>query len=54
MLKSREILNIKEMLAYIPLGISMFIKGKLALVPDTIKGTAQIKRIFGSAEKGNR
>ncbi len=53
MLKSKEIFNLKEMLAYIPLGLSMFIKGKLALIPDKIKGAGNIRQIFGAAGKGN-
>ena len=53
MLKSGEIFNLKEMLAYIPLGISMFLKGKLAMLPDKIKGVAEVKRLFGQAEKEN-
>lgn len=53
MIKSREVFNLKEMLAYIPLGINMFLKGKLALLPDKIKGAAEIKRVFGSAGKEN-
>ncbi len=54
MLKSREIFNLKEMLAYIPIGINMVLKGKLAFIPDKIKGAADMKRVFGSAGKENR
>ncbi len=51
MLKSGEIFNLKEMLAYIPLGIKMFLKGKLAILPDKIKGVADVKRLFRLAGK---
>jgi heterodisulfide reductase subunit C2 len=53
MLKSREIFNLKEMLAYIPIGFGMFLKGKLAFLPDKIKATADMKRIFGTSGKEN-
>ena len=53
MLKSGEIFNLKEMLAYIPLGINMFLKGKMALLPEKIKGVANVKRVFRSAGKEN-
>jgi heterodisulfide reductase subunit C len=53
MLKSREIFNLKEMLAYIPIGLNMVLKGKLAFIPDKIKGAADVKRLFGSAGKEN-
>ena len=53
MLKSGEVFNLKEMLAYIPLGINMFLKGKLAMLPDKIKGAADVKRLFRAAEKEN-
>jgi len=53
MVKSGEIFNLKEMLAYIPLGIKMFLKGKLAILPDKIKGAADVKRLFRLVEKEN-
>jgi heterodisulfide reductase subunit C2 len=53
MLKSREIFNLKEMLAYIPIGLGMFLKGKLVFIPDRIKGTVDIKRIFSTSGKRN-
>jgi heterodisulfide reductase subunit C len=46
MIKSREIFNLKEMLAYIPLGLNMFLKGKIAILPDRIKGAAEVRRAF--------
>lgn len=33
------------------LGIKMFLKGKLALIPKIIKGRGEIKRIFGKARR---
>jgi heterodisulfide reductase subunit C len=53
MIKSGEIFNLKEMLAYIPLGIKMFLKGKLAILPDKIKGAADVRQLFRLAEKDN-
>jgi len=34
----------------IPLGIKMFLKGKLALVPTKIKGIAEVRRLFRRVE----
>ena len=33
------------------LGLSMFLKGKLKLVPHSIKGTSEIKEIFSGKGK---
>ncbi len=52
-IKSGDILDLKAMLANIPLGIKIFFKGKLAIFPEKIRGAAEVKRLFKQAEKEN-
>ena len=54
MIKSGEIFKLKDVFAYMILGVKMFLKGKIAILPDKIKGTAEVKRLFGQGEKEAR
>jgi len=51
MLKSGDIFKFKMLLADMILGAKMFLKGRLAILPDRIKGVGEIKRIFQLTEK---
>ena len=51
MVKSGDLFKIKELPSLIKLGINMFTRGKLAILPPHIKGQANIKRIFELSEK---
>ena len=53
-LKSGDIFKFKKLFKDAILGAKMFLKGKLAILPDKIKGKADIKRVFQLAEKENR
>ena len=51
MIKSGDIFKIKELPGLARLGIKMFSRGKLAIIPPRIKGKAAIKRIFELSKK---
>jgi len=51
MVKSGDILKIKQLPGLIKLGINMLIRGKLAFIPPRIKGKDEIKRIFAESKK---
>lgn len=53
MLISRDIFKLNELPSNIKMGLNMFTRGKLAILPAKIKGTANIKRIFQQTEKKN-
>lgn len=53
MLTSGDIFKFKKLFKDMILGAKMFLKGKLAILPDKIKGVAEVKRIFQLTEKGN-
>jgi len=53
MLISRDIFKVNELPDNIKMGLNMFTRGKLAILPDKIKGMANIKRIFQQTEKKN-
>ncbi len=38
-------------IGYAPMGLGLFMKGKLSILPHKIKGTNEIKRIFEEVEK---
>lgn len=48
MLKTK---GVKGLIDYTPMGLELFKKGKLSLLPHKIKGKDQIKRIFEEVEK---
>ena len=50
MLSSGDIFNIKDLLDNMILGAKMFLKGRLAILPDRIKGVGEVKRIFQLTE----
>jgi hypothetical protein len=51
MIKSGDIFKIKELPGLMQLGVKMFSRGKLAIIPPRIKGKAAIKRIFELSKK---
>jgi len=51
MLASGDIFKLKELLANMVLGAKMFVRRKLAILPDRIKGRGEVKRIFQLTEK---
>ena len=51
MVKSGDILKLKKMFKDIKLGVKMFSRGKMAIIPPRIKGKAEIKRIFELSKK---
>jgi len=53
MLISRDIFKLSEIPSNIKLGANMFTRGKLAILPDRIKGIANVKRIFQQTERKN-
>jgi heterodisulfide reductase subunit C len=56
-LVTRVLINLKDIrkiLAFLPLGIRMFRKGKLALLPSRIKHRKVIRQIFDRAGKAHR
>jgi heterodisulfide reductase subunit C len=53
-LTSGDIFKFKKLLKDMVLGAKMFMKGKLAILPDKIKGAGEIKRIFQLTEPENR
>ena len=54
MLASGDIFKLKKLSKDAVLGAKMFLRGKLAILPDRIKGAAEVKRIFQLTEKENR
>ncbi len=46
MLMSGDLFDFKNLLGNMTLGIKMFLRGKLAILPAKIKGAAEVKRIF--------
>jgi hypothetical protein len=53
MLISRDIFKLNELPSNMKMGINMFSRGKLGIMPAKIKGRANIKRIFQQTEKKN-
>jgi heterodisulfide reductase subunit C len=53
MLTSRDIFKLNELPGNMKMGFNMFSRGKLAIMPDKIKGMANIKRIFQQTESKN-
>ena len=53
MISSGDLFKISDLPQNIKLGANMFLKGKLAILPDKIKGVANIKRIFQQTERKN-
>jgi len=51
MLSSGDIFKFKKLPKDMVLGAKMFLKGRLAILPDRIKGVAEVKRIFQLTEK---
>jgi heterodisulfide reductase subunit C len=51
MLMSGDLFKLKELPANMMLGIKMFLRNKLPILPDRIKGREEIKRIFQMTEK---
>ena len=52
-LTSGDILKLKKLSKDALMGARMFAKGKLVLLPNKIKGMAQVRRIFQETEKKN-
>ena len=50
-LKSGDIFKFKKLLKDMVLGANMFLRGKLAILPDKIKGVAEVRRIFQLTER---
>ncbi len=50
-LASGNIFKIKNLLKDAVLGAKMFVRGRLAILPDKIKGVAEVKRIFQLTER---
>jgi len=50
MLASGDIFKFKKLFKDMILGLKMFLKGKLAILPDKIKGIEEIRRIFKLTE----
>ena len=53
MITSGDLFKPSEIPGNIKLGANMFLRGKLAILPDKIKGSANIRRIFQQTEKKN-
>ncbi len=53
-LASGDIFKFKKLLKDMVLGAKMFLKGRLAILPDKIKGVAEVRRIFQLTEPENR
>jgi len=51
MLKSGDIFKFKKLFTDMILGAKMFLKRKLAILPDRIKGLGEVRRIFQLTEK---
>jgi len=52
MIRSGNIFKLKDLITRdAPLGVKMFMRGKLAILPPKVKGKAQIKRIFQLSSK---
>lgn len=51
MITSGDIFDLKGLLANMVLGAKMFLRRKLAILPDRIKGRGEVKRIFQLTEK---
>ena len=50
-LTSGDVLKFKKLAKDMVIGVKMFLKGKLAILPSRIKGANEIKRIFQETEK---
>jgi hypothetical protein len=50
MLTSGDIFKFKKLFKDMILGLKMFLKGKLVILPGKIKGVAEVKRIFQLTE----
>ena len=50
-LKSGDLFKFKKLFKDMILGAKMFLKGKLAILPDKIKGVEQVRHIFQLTEK---
>jgi hypothetical protein len=46
MLTSGDIFKFKKLFSDMILGLKMFLRGKLTILPGKIKGVAEVKRIF--------
>ena len=53
MLTSGDLFKPREIPSNIKLGTNMFLRGKLAILPDKIKGMSNIKHIFQQTERKN-
>jgi heterodisulfide reductase subunit C len=53
-LTSGDIFKFKKLFKDMILGLKMFVKGKLAILPSKIKGVDEVKRIFQLTEKENK
>jgi len=53
MLTSGDIFKLSELPNNVKMGFNMFTRGKLSILPDRIKGMANIKRIFQQTERKN-
>lgn len=51
MIKSGDLFKLNQLPSNIKLGLGMFTRGKLAIMPPRIKGKAEIKRIFELSKK---
>jgi heterodisulfide reductase subunit C2 len=51
MVKSGDIFKLKKMFKDMKLGVKMFSRGKMAIIPPRIKGKSAIKRIFELSKK---
>ena len=51
MIKSGDLFKLNLLPGNIKLGLNMFTRGKLAIIPPRIKGKAEIKRIFELSKK---
>lgn len=51
---SGDIFKFKKLFKDIILGLKMFLKGRLAILPGKIKGVAEVRRIFQLTEKENK
>jgi len=52
-LTSGDIFKFKKLFKDMILGVKMFLRGRLAILPARIKGVAEVKRIFQQTEKTN-
>ncbi len=46
--------NLKKMVGYAPLGIKLFLRGRMPIFPKRIKGIKEIKKILKSIEAGDK